>query len=176
MALEVDEQIAEIDRFRYSAGYVIQNEGPGVVERLVGDGTKARFGVRKSKFPFVDLEDLNRRQAENILREREWKFHNYPRLEVGTVAAKLFDTHILFSASDAFGIAQETLDDIGNVVTFTGDLDSETVNALEETSSDFLDAYISNLEDFVNLNYGGRKVLLRRVRLLPARNVDTIEI
>jgi len=176
MASEIDEQISEIDRFRYSAGFMIQNEGPRLVERLVRDGTKTRFGVRESRFPFVDLESLNRREAEGILREREWTFHNYPGLEVGTVAAKIFDTHILFSASDAFGVAQDSLNRIGRDVRSTGDLDFDTIAALEESPSEFLDAYVSDLEDFVNINHDGKEALLKRVRILPPRNVDTIEI
>lgn len=176
MASEIDEQISEIDKFRYAAGFVIQNEGTGIVERLIGDGTKSRFGVRKSRFPFVDLESLNRREAERLLRQREWKFYNYPGLKDGTVAAKLFDTHILFSAEEAFEIAQQTLNGLGSDLEITAILDSVTISALGDSSSDFLDAYASNLENFVNVNYDGRSVLLNRVRLLPARNIDTIEI
>lgn len=176
MASEIDEQISEIDRFRYAAGFVIQNQGTEIVERLIRDGTKTRFGIRESRFPFVDLEGLNRREAENFLREREWKFHNYPELEVGTVAAKIFDTHVLFSASDAFEVAQKSLNDMGEDVRVTGDLDADTVNALEDMPSEFLDAYVPNLENFVDVNHDGRSVLLKRVRLLPSRNVNTINI
>ena len=176
MALEIDEQISEIDRFRYAAGYMIQNEGSELVERLVRDGTMSKFGVRESRFPFVDLESINRREAESLLRNREWRFYNYPNLESGTVAAKIFDTHILFSANDAFEIAQDALNDVNKDVERTGRLDFGTINALEDVPSEFLDQYVTNLENFVDTNFEDNEAILRRVQLLPARNVDTIEI
>lgn len=165
--LSQEQQLRELRRYKYAVGYVIEQEGGGIVERLVGDGTLSKFGVREDRHPTVDLEPLNRTDAEDLLREREWKFYDYPFLRKATVAAKIFDTHILFSPEDAVKAAQEAVG-----VETSGLLDRSTREALENTSSPrFLDEYIDLL-----LEEGQKRSVRKRIQRRPFRNVDTTDL
>lgn len=156
-------------RFRYAAGFVIEQEGTGVVERLVRDGTESRFGVREDWVPGTRLEDLTREDAEDILQEREWQFYGYQKIEDLTIPAKIFDVHITFDFELAIRTAQTSLG-----VERTEELDFATRKAIEDAvSQDFFGDYISRLEFFVEQNFGGRDALIRRVQKIPYRNVET---
>jgi lysozyme family protein len=155
-------------RFRYAAGYVIENEGTEVVERLIRDGIKSRFGVREEWAPSESLENLTRDEAEEILQDREWTFYGYQKIEDLTIPAKIFDTHIVFDFETAITFVQEALD-----VEETQLLDFETRKKIEEVQSqDFFSDYVSKLEEYVKLEYDNRNSLLRRVQKLPYRNVN----
>lgn len=164
-------------RFRYAVGYVIQQEGSGVVERLVRDGTMAKFGVREDQFLSSSLEELNRTDAEKILRKKEWRFQNYDKIEIGavTVPAKIFDTQILFSAERAISLAQKALQDLQfESVEESGRLDPITRDRIAKaTPKNFFENYITRLELFVQDEYGQNQPILRRIRNLPYKNVET---
>lgn len=166
-------QIQKDRRFRYAVGFVIEQEGTGVVERLVGDGTKTRFGVKESWIPGRSLSDLGRSDAEDLLKEREWQFYGYDEVDALTVPTKVFDVHITFSPQTAISEAQSALRVLGFEVPDGGRLDRSTRRALEDVvPQDFFDVYIERLENLVESDYGGKKALLRRVRQVPYRNVD----
>lgn len=165
--LSQEQQFRELRRYKYAVGYVIEQEGSGVVERLVGDGTFSKFGVREDRHPTVDLEPLNRTDAEDLLREREWKFYGYPFLRSATVAAKIFDTQILFSPEEAIKAAQE----VAGVGT-NARLNRSTREALENASPPrFLDEYIELL-----LDDGQKQSVRRRIQRRPFRNVETTDL
>jgi len=160
-------------RYRYAVGYVIEQEGKEPVERLVRDGTMSRFGVRQEWVPATDLEDLTRTEAEELLREREWQFYNYDKIDGLTIPTKIFDTHILFSPDTAIGEAESALEAAGFEVPETSTLDFHTRNTIEEIDAqDFFPLYIERLETIVETQFGGRSSLLRRVQRQPHRNVD----
>lgn len=166
-------QIEKDRRFRYAVGFMIEQEGTGVVERLVEDGTKTRFGVKESWVPGRDLSDLTRDDAEDLLKEREWQFYGYDEVDALTVSTKIFDTHITFSPQTAISEAQSALRELGFDAAQGGALDRPTRQALEEAApQDFFDVYIGGLENLVESSYGGKEALLRRVRQVPYRNVD----
>ncbi len=161
-------KIERTRRFRYAAGYVIEQEGSGVVERLVRDGTFSKFGVRKDQVLDSTLESLTRTDAEKILRKKEWEFQNYEKIEALTVPAKIFDMQILFDAETAISNAQDVLG-----VEKTARLDRKTRRAIEDMEErDFFPAYIENLRLFVEKNYNSRQALIRRVKNRPYRNVQ----
>jgi hypothetical protein len=163
-------------KFRYAVGYMIEQEGEGIVERLVRDGTYSRFGVRKSWVPNTDLQNLTRPEAENLLEQREWTFRNYHKIEDAlTPPAKIFDTQILFSPEVAIGKAKDALFEIGyEQVEMNGRLDALTRDLIELADpADFSNQYTTELENFVIQNYDGRSALLRRVNNRPYRNVKT---
>lgn len=160
-------------RFRYAVGYVIEQEGTEPVERLVRDGTRSRFGVRNNWVPGTDLDDLTRFEAERLLRDREWQFHNYDQIDALTVPTKIFDTHIVFDPDPAITLAQSALRQLGFDLSENGNLDRSTRRAIEEVDGQsFFPEYIEELEFYVNENFGGRSALIRRVQNLPYRNVD----
>lgn len=169
MAVQEELTVLQKQRFRYAAGFMIEQEGPDVVERLVRDGTKTRFGVRQKWVPAKRLEDLTREDAEDLLQDREWTFYNYHKIEDLTIPAKIFDVHITFEFNSAARFAQEVLG-----IEKTEKLDFATRRAIEEVQSqDFFAEYIPRLETFVNENFDGRKALMRRVQKVPYRNVDS---
>lgn len=162
-------------RFRYAVGYMIEQEGSGIVERLVRDGTYSKFGVRNSWIPNKDLEQLTRPQAEELLEEKEWRFRNYHKIEdVLTPPAKIFDTQILFSPEVAIGKVKEALISLEyEQVNRNGRLDALTRDLIEATEPDeFLDQYVLELESFVIENYEGKKALMKRVSNRPYKNVN----
>lgn len=160
-------------RYRYAVGYVIEQEGEEPVERLVRDGTMSRFGVQQDWVPATDLQDLTRTDAEELLREREWQFYNYDKIDALTIPTKIFDTHILFSPNIAIEEAKSALEAAGFNVPETFTLDFHTRNAIEEVDAQtFFPLYIERLETYVEINFDGRSSLLRRVQQRPHRNVD----
>lgn len=163
-------------RFRYAVGYMIEQEGTGVVERLVRDGTYSRFGVKQSWVPDTDLKNLTRDEAENLLEEQRWKFRNYHKIDDAlTPPAKIFDTQILFSPDVAIETAQTALFEIGyEEVEMNGRLDALTRDLIEIADPNvFHDQYSTELENFVIENYDGRRSLIRRVNNTPYKNVST---
>jgi lysozyme family protein len=121
--------------------------------------------------PGRDLEDLTRPESEEILKEREWRFYGYQRLTRITIPAKIFDTHITFDFRPAIRFAQRALG-----VEETEDLDQKTIAEIENANSqDFFESYTSVLEDYVESDFGGDGALLRRVRAVPPRNVDSLD-
>lgn len=169
-------EIKEKRQFRYAAGYMIEQEGSGIVERLVRDGTYSKFGVRQSWVPNTNLENLTRPQAENLLETSQWRFRNYHKIqETFTPSAKIFDTQILFSPEVAIGQAKQALLEIGyDRIEENGRLDALTRDILEIADpNEFLSQYVTELENFVIENYDGRKSLVKRVTNKPYKNVDT---
>jgi hypothetical protein len=162
-------------KFRYAVGYMIDQEGEEIVERLVRDGTHSRFGVRSDWVPGTDLNNLTRPEAEELLKEREWIFRNYHKIDDAlTLPAKIFDTQILFSPNVAIKKAKRALFQIGHErVKINNRLDALTRDLIELADPDeFLDQYTIELENFVIQNYNGRSALLRRVNNRPFRNVN----
>ena len=160
-------------RFRFAAGYVIEQEGTKPVERLIRDGIRSRFGVRQSWVPGTKLEDLTREDAEEVLKTRQWEFYDYDKIESLTIPTKIFDTHILFSPFVAIEKAESALQAAGQILSETKTLDYTTRRAIEEAGpQDFFPVYTEMLENYVKSKHEGREVLLKRVRRRPYRNVD----
>ena len=162
-------------RFRFAAGYVIDQEGTKVVERLIKNGSFSRFGIREEWVPSMNLENLNRSDAEDILEQRVWRFYNYHLIdEALVVPTKIFDTHVLFSAEVAIGNAKQALQDLEFKVEENGRLDPETRSSIERVdSNNFLNEYEFQLERYINSNYGTRKALVQRVKNVPDLNVNS---
>jgi len=167
------EKLERDRRFRFAAGYVIEQEGTKPVERLVRDGTRSRFGVRQSWVPGTSLEDLTREDAEEILKTRQWKFYGYGEVESLTVPTKIFDTHILFSPFVAIEKAESALQALGQTLSETKTLDYTTRRAIEKARpQDFFSVYTEMLENYVESKHESRKALIRRIKRRPYRNVD----
>lgn len=161
-------------RYRFAVGYMIEQEGNGIVERLVRDGTFTRFGITEDMIPGSTLESLNRTDAEELLRNKEWKFWNYQKIKALTTPAKIFDSHILFDPETAISLAQASLEELGFDIKQTSRLDVRTRNLIEEVNdNDFFPVYVQRLELYVLEEYGERKALMRRVRNLPYKNINT---
>ena len=160
-------------RFRFAAGYVIEQEGTKPVERLVRDGTRSRFGVRQAWVPGTSLEDLTREDAEEILKTQQWEFYGYDEVESLTIPTKIFDTHVLFSPFVAIEKAESALQAIGETLSETKTFDYTTRRVIEKARpQDFFPVYTEMLENYIESKHEGRKALIRRVKRRPHRNVD----
>lgn len=170
----IDKKRKRTRRYRYAVGYMIEQEGSGIVERLVRDGTFTRFGITENMIPGSTLQSLNRTDAEKILRKQEWKFWNYDKIDALTIPAKIFDSHILFDPKTAILLAQQSLNDSGFDLDETERLDKSTRKAIQSVDeNNFFPTYIERLEIYGQDEYGTRKSLMRRIRNLPYKNVDT---
>lgn len=155
-------------RFRYAAGYVVQQEGTEPVERLIRNGETTRFGVRQSLAPNQNLNDLGRDDAEDILKKRVWDFYGYDEIEALTVPAKIFDSHILFNFTVASENAREALG-----LDPEGGLDRTARKEIEAArSQDFFSSYTTLLEQHAREAHGGREAIIRRANRIPPRNVN----
>lgn len=167
------EKLNKDRRFRFAAGYVIEQEGTEPVERLVRDGARSKFGVRQNWVPGTRLEDLAREDAEEILKTRQWQFYGYDKIESLTIPTKIFDMHILFSPFVAIEKAESALQAIGQSFSETKTLDYTTRRAIEKARpQDFFPVYTETLENYIESTYEGREALVKRVRRRPYRNVD----
>lgn len=168
MKISRQTKIERTRRFRYAAGYVIEQEGTDIVERLVRDGTFSKFGVREDQALDTSLESLTRTDAEKILRKKGWEFQNYEKIEALTVPTKIFDTQILFDPETAITRAQQVLE-----IEETARLDRKTRRAIEDVEErEFFPDYIERLRLFVEGNYNSRQAIIKRVRNRPYRNVQ----
>lgn len=168
MALTQQQELKRKRRLRYANGYVIQQEGTEVVERLIRNGEKTRYGVKESLVPNKNLSNLSRDDAEDILENQIWNFYGYNKIDALTIPAKIYDTNILFNFEVAIKRARSVFD-----LSSDPQIDFRFRKKVKGVrSQDFFDPYIILLEQYVEDNYGGRKSLIKRVNQIPPRNVN----
>lgn len=166
----------QLRRYKYAAGYLIEQEGSSTVTELTGN-EKMKYGVRESEAPGRKVESLSRQDAEKVLRKKKWTFYGYQKIEALTVPAKIFDSHVAFSKNFAFETAQTTLAQEQFEVEENGKLGRLTRKAIEEIRpQNFFGRYTSILVEELKERYGNRKALIRRANQLPYRNVETTPV